>query len=466
MRLAMTRIVAPPRAPHRRFVRERTEVVPAPGPAGLYSGEPDTCRRSLRGFLPVMLQLGLLVAVAEVYNLEGRGFQLLLGIATAALPIHYLLPFRLKKPFFVAASVVGLAWVFGLETAAVVLPVAVGLIGLCMAPLPWRVRVGGVAAAALTLALVRGGAIEADLPSPVLPVLGTMFMFRLIIFLYELKHAKASEPASDVLSYFFLLPNYCFLHFPVVDYRTMQRGYFSGEVHAVQRDGLRMMLRGFVHLLLYRFVYHELLITPEQVAGPGSLGRFLVCNYLLYLHVSGQFHVACGMLHLFGFKLPETHHHYLLATGFTDYWRRINIYWKDFMVRVFFNPVAFRLKRRPQWQALAAATMVVFVATWFLHAYQSFWLSGSWHFSVPDALFWGVLGVLVLVNVQLDARRSRARRLKKAADPTRWESARLGLVRGAKVLATFTTIALLWSLWTSPSLDAWLAMLRRGLGMS
>ena len=43
--------------------------------------------------------------------------------------------------------------------------------------------------------------------------------------------------------------------------------------------------------------------------------------------VSGQFHVACGMLHLFGHALPETHRRYLLAESFTDYWRRINIYW-------------------------------------------------------------------------------------------------------------------------------------------
>ena len=111
--------------------------------------------------------------------------------------------------------------------------------------------------------------------------------------------------------------------------------------------------------------------------GPAGLAAYLVCNYLLYLRVSGQFHMACGMLHLFGFQLPETHHHYLLATSFTDYWRRINIYWKDFMVRIFFNPVVFRLKRWPQPAALAAATAVVFLATWLLHAYQSYWLRGA-----------------------------------------------------------------------------------------
>ncbi|MGZ3387943.1 MAG: hypothetical protein ACXVB5_23990, partial [Isosphaeraceae bacterium] len=199
-----------------------------------------------------------------------------------------------------------------------------------------------------------------------------------------------------------------------------------------------------------------------------SLVGYLVCNYLLYLRVSGQFHMACGMLHLFGYQLPETHHWYLLATGFTDYWRRINIYWKDFMVRLFFNPVVFRLKRWPQPAALAVATVTVFLATWALHAYQSFWLRGTWGLTAPDALFWGVLGVLVLVNVQLDARRSRnrpaARSRARATDAaTRWIEMRLLAIRGFKTAATFTTIALLWSLWSSPSLAAWLDMMHRGL---
>ena len=119
-----------------------------------------------------------------------------------------------------------------------------------------------------------------------------------------------------------------------------------------------MMFRGTVQLLLYRLVYHDLVIGIDQVVGLGRCSRFLTTNYLRYLHVSGQFHLAIGMLHLFGFSLPETHHKYLLASSFTDYWRRINIYWKDFMVRVVFNPVAFRLKRRPQWLALLAATAV------------------------------------------------------------------------------------------------------------
>ena len=192
-----------------------------------------------------------------------------------------------------------------------------------------------------------------------------------------------------------------------------------------------------------------------------SLACYLVCNYLLYLQVSGQFHIACGMLQLFGFQLPETHHHYLLATGFTDYWRRINIYWKDFMVRVFFNPVVFRLKRWPQPLALLIGDHFGLSGDMDLACYQSYWLRGSWGFSVPDALFWGILGGLVMVNVQLDARRSHRKGLVSSrAQPDR-PSAMLA-VRSVKVAATFTTIAVLWSLWSSPSLAEWLNMLKRG----
>ena len=439
---------------HRRFFPS-TE----PERAGLYPNEPANCRRDLRQFLPIVAHLGLLLAVFKVYRVEGRAFQLLVALALATLPVHYLVPYRWKKPLFVTVSIAGLALVFGPLCAGWVVGAAALLITVCRLPLAWGIRVATLAALAVAIAWIRPTPLAAAVPESVWPVLATMFMFRILIYLYELKHAKAPEPWVDTLSYFFLLPNYCFLHFPVVDYRTLHRGYFAREIHTTQRAGLAMMFQGTIHLLLYRLVYHDLLIPAEEVQGLASLARYVACNYLLYLRVSGQFHMACGLLHLFGFQLPATHHHYLLATGFTDYWRRINIYWKDFMVRLVFNPVVFRLKRWPQPAALALATVVVFVTTWALHAYQSFWLRGVWGFSGPDALFWGILGALVLVNVQLDARRPRGR-VNKAPVSL------LGrLVRGAKITATLTTIALLWSLWSSPSVAAWVDLMKRGTSL-
>ena len=395
-------------APHRVYL-PIPKSSPTPRFPRLYPGEPETCRRDFRKFLPVWGHLALLLAVIKVYRVDpNRSLFLLTALATVALPIHYLLPYRWKKPAFLAISIVGLFLVFGLMPGLAIVLVASSLIGVCRLSIAWSARVAIVATAGLGLGVLRALTLSRgyELTDVALPILGSMLMFRMILYLYEIKHAKGQEPLVDSFGYFFLLPNYCFTLFPVVDYRTLGRSHFSTDVHTTQLTGLRMMFQGLVHLLAYRFVYHELLIKASDVHSPATLAAYVACNYFLYLQVSGQFHIACGMLHLFGYQLPTTHHHYFLASSFTDYWRRINIYWKDFMIRVVFNPVAFRLKRKPRWVCLAVATTAVFFATWILHAYQMFWLRGTWGFSVPDALFWGILGALVLVNVQIDARKT------------------------------------------------------------
>ncbi|MFO0954409.1 MAG: hypothetical protein U0835_25265 [Isosphaeraceae bacterium] len=454
--------------PHRRYVAAgaaEAEVSESDRPrfAALYPGEPEACRRDVRSFLQILAHLGLLFALFKVYDVETRVFQRLLIVTIAALPAHYLAPFRWKKPVFLGASLLALACAFDAATTLTVAGVAAVLIGVCYLPLAWAARAALVAAAAFLCALARSGALNVDsvIPPHAWPIVGTLFMFRMVIYLYELKHARSPEPLADTLCYFFLLPNYYFWLFPVVDYRTMQRGHFARDVHETMRAGLRMMFRGTTHILLYRLVYHKLVVPTDEVSGPLGLATFVVCNYLLYLHVSGKFHIACGMLHLFGFSLPDTHRRYFLASSFTDYWRRINIYWKDFMVRVVFNPVVFAMKRQPRPLALAVATAAVFFVTWVLHAYQSFWIRGVWGFSVTDTLFWGVLGLLVLVNVQLDARRSNL----KARDRVEADGPRALAVRSLKTAGTFATLALLWSLWTSPSLSAWLSLLGRGVGL-
>jgi alginate O-acetyltransferase complex protein AlgI len=443
--------------PHRRFRPVATSI--SAGSRGLYAGEPENCRRGRREFLSIMAQLVLLQLVFDAYRLETRAFRALVLLATAALPVHYMVPYRWKKPLFVAVSIVGLVLVNGLPTAGGVLAVSAVLLVATAAPLSWWARVGVIATVAISLAVLRSraGSVAEAVMTGVIPVVATMFMFRMIVYLYECKHARGREPLVDTLSYFFVLPNYVFPHFPVIDYRGFQRCYFARGIHEIQRAGVVMMSRGTVHLLLYRVIDRLLLVSADAVHGPLSLAGYLVFNYLLYLRVSGQFHMACGLLHLFGFQLPETHHNYLLATGFTDYWRRINIYWKDFMVRIVFNPVVFGLKRWPRPAALAVATTVVFVVTWLLHAYQSFWLRGIWGFSAPDALFWGILGVLVLINVQLDARRSARKGGGASQSPLRLA------LRAVRIAGTFVTIAVLWSLWSSPSVKAWLDLIRRGL---
>ena len=95
-----------------------------------------------------MVHLGLLLAVFRVFRIEGWAFQTLVTIAIYALPVHYLLPFRWKKPLFIAVSIAGMAWVFGPATSACVLTGSALLIGTCFLPIAWRWRAAIVAALA------------------------------------------------------------------------------------------------------------------------------------------------------------------------------------------------------------------------------------------------------------------------------------------------------------------------------
>src|SRR5262249_43440240 len=130
----------------------------------------------------------------------------------------------------------------------------------------------------------------------------------------------------------------------------------------------------------------------------------------------------------------------------TDLWRRINIYWKDFIQKIFFFPVSFRLKHWGPIRAIATATVVAFFATWVLHAYQTFWIKGTWAFSWQDTVFWWVLAGLVVVNTLSEVNGGRQRSLRKTQRTMRDE-----LGHALPVIGTFVTMCLLWTLWSTDS---------------
>jgi hypothetical protein len=247
-----------------------------------------------------------------------------------------------------------------------------------------------------------------------------------------------------------MAPNLCFPLFPVVDYQTFRRQYFDAPSLEIYQNGMRWISRGVIQLVLYRLVYHRFPNDPGTVRDLGDVIQFILATYFLYLRVSGTFHIAIGLLGLFGWRLPETHHLYYLASSFNDYWRRINIYWKDFMMKLVYYPSFFRLRRVGNTVALVGATAAVFLATWVLHSYQWFWLRGGWPISLLDVLFWGILGVLVIWNALRESKRGRKRAVGQR---TTWSWS-----QAWRTLGTFTALCLLWSLWSAESLGGWFVL--------
>ncbi|MGI9430602.1 MAG: SGNH/GDSL hydrolase family protein [Myxococcota bacterium] len=401
----------------------------------------------LAPFVSAAFQFGLLILVIREFEIESRAFLRLAVLAWCGFVVHHFLPRTFRLPFFGVLSLAGIFMIFGAANGAWLIGTGLVLIGLLHTPVPYFGRIALVAGAAAILWALRAGWVETALPPVIFPILGSMFMFRLIVYAYDLKHRSAPFSFWHAISYFFLLPNVCFPLFPVVDYKTFCRSHMSGDDMIAYQRGVFWMLRGCVHLILYRIVYQNLAVDPGSIDSGMAAVQLVVTTYLIYLKVSGSFHLIVGMLQMFCFHLPATNQNYFLATSFTDLWRRINIYWKDFILKIFFNPTYFPLRKKyGETTAIVGATCVAFFATWILHSYQWFWIRGALPWRWQDAAFWALLGVLVMANMLWESSRGRKRSLKKK-QPT----LRDGVVRGLQTLGMFTFMCLSWSVWTAES---------------
>lgn len=401
----------------------------------------------------VAVQFALMVFIIRWFELESAAFGDVVALALAGFIVHHFLPPRLRLPFFAVLSIASIPLALGYQLGACVIGGGLLIIAICHLPWPLKWRLVPLAVVVLVLAELRGGLLNPPISKMAWVVLGSMFMFRVIIYLYD-QHFKAA-PFSfyRATSYFFMLPNVCFPLFPLVDYKTFCNTYYNDAPLAIYQKGLRWMLRGLVQLLIYRWLYQSVLVDPLDVTDLAGVAGFMLTTYLLYLRVSGSFHLITGLLHLFGFNLPETHHLYLLSSSFTDFWRRINIYWKDFIQKIFFYPAYFRLKHIGPVKAMLLSTLIAFFATWVLHIYQVFWIRGTIAFPWNDTLFWWALTALVLVNAYYEVKRGRQRAIDKAK---RTFGANLGLA--LRTVGTFLAICTLWAIWSTESTDdlAWL----------
>ncbi|MCG3119047.1 MAG: hypothetical protein ALAOOOJD_01375 [bacterium] len=405
-------------------------------------------------FLSLAIQVGLLVLVVRQFQLENRVFyEKIMPLAFGGFLIHYFLPQRYRLPFFIVLSVVGIYAALGFPNSLWLIGLGLLLIGICHLPASLAVRVTLLLAMAAMLVVLRLGQIKVAWAGVVLPILASMFMFRLMVYLYDLKHQKGKTSLPHALAYFFMLPNVVFPLFPVVDYSTFCRTYYDSDRHQIYQKGINLLLLGIIQLMFYRAINYYWMLPPEDVKSLSDLAQYMTANYLLILWLIGLFTLVVGMLHLFGFNLPKPMQRFFLAASFTDFWRRANVYWKDFMQKVFFYPLYFRLRKLGATSRLLLALAVVFVCTWFFHAYQWFWIRGSFLFSAPDMLFWAIFGVLVIANSILENKRGRQQALgQRALAFTEI------VVLALRVMGLFFIVTVLWSLWTSTSVADWVAL--------
>jgi hypothetical protein len=411
---------------------------------------------ALAKFFSILVQLGLLMLVIREFQLENQAFYVsILQLTFYGFIFHYFLPDSQRLPFFLFLSLAAFVGVLGIGNGLWIIGIGVVLIVIGHLPVPFYARILGILAVGGGLMLARAGQIVTPIPSVIWPILGSIFMFRLIIYLYDLKHSKKPLNPWSSLSYFFLFPNVVFPFFPVIDHTTFVRTYYNRDQFQIYQSGIKWIFIGTIQLIAYRYVNYYLVRSPDEITTAYQFILYMLANFLLYLRVTGQFHIVVGLLQLFGFNLPRANERYLLSSSFTDLWRRANIYWKDFMQKIFYYPtfVWLNKKKVSPTTSLIMTMIIVFLATWFLHSYQWFWLRGAFLFAGYDILFWGLLAVLVLGSTLYEARKGRTRTLGQQVWTLR-DVVKLGISNAA----TIFVLTFLWTLWSSTSIMEWLSL--------
>ena len=298
-------------------------------------------------YILISLQLISLVFISYLYDLESlMSLSKLLAVATVGFFINSALNKEYRQYFFGILSLVLLTVVIGWKSMLVVFVLGT-LIVLIATFIKNKVL------KYTTLLLIFGGLAYLLITKPewiqahlvILAILGTMFMFRLSLFLYDKNYEKDRPSFIKDWSYFFMLPNMTMMLFPVVDYKLFLNRYYDADAIKIYKKGVQWVALGVFHLVVYRFIYYFLLLPPSEVTDAFSFWHYSVTNYLLIIRLSGLFHISVGVLCLFGFNLPRVFDNYFLASGFADLWRRINIYFRDYVIRLFYYPMFFKIRK-------------------------------------------------------------------------------------------------------------------------
>jgi len=400
----------------------------------------------------ILSQLFAVILIVKWYDIESfiNLYELLL-VTAGGFIVHSFLPREIKIYFFGILSLVLLTFLVGLTNMSAILLIG-SIITLSSAliqnkPLKF-----------ILLGIIFGGLVYLMVSKPdwiqphiaVLTILGSMFVFRLSLYLYDTNYQREKAPLIKDWTYFFMFPNMALLLFPVVDYKLFQKKYFDEDSLRIYKKGVQWVVLGVFHLVVYRFIYYYLLLPPNEVKDTLSFWHYASTNYALIIRLSGIFHISVGILCLFGFNLPRVFDNYFLASGFSDLWRRINIYFRDYVIRLFYYPIFFKIRKIGDLNAKVLTILFIFFMTWFLHSLQWFWLRGFFPIRMVDVVFWGIFGILVAANAIWETKKSR-----KRPDTKSWTYA--GQMT-AQIMGMFLFMSVLWSIWSSTTMGSWLAV--------
>lgn len=239
----------------------------------------------------------------------------------------------------------------------------------------------------------------------ILPILGSIFTLRAVLYAIELKKNPSLWGWRETVSYFLMLPNFTLLIFPLISYESFCNGLRSEPKFETYTKGLFFISSGALQFVLYKLISYYFYFPFEKVHSVGELSQFLVFNFLLYIRISGSFHMIVGALCLYGIDLPRINNFYLFSTSFIDFWRRINIYFRDFVIKFIFHPCYFYFKKLGHRRSFFLSIILVLFGSWFLHGLIYLFAFGKFRFTPGESIFWLIWGFAIFISSYYEEKR-------------------------------------------------------------
>jgi len=401
----------------------------------------------------ISLTLILLIWICNFYNLEvNLGIPKLFTIALLGFLFNHFISnkyqFWLLFTLGVAASFV----VLNPLNVLILYLVGIILFFLLDPQLAKKIRIIMLIGVVAVLTYIRSQYNFDFVQSRMWVILASIFIFRTIIYFKRTVEIKDDVPIVMRFNYFFLFPNIFVPLFPIVDYKDYITCLSKKEERNIQIDGINLICLGVIQLFIYRILYTYFLPNLGNITNLKTLLIYIGINYLLVFRLMGMLNVSVGILRLFGFNLLEIFNNIFIATSVSDFFRRLNIYWKEFLLNHFYYPLYFRFRKLGMFRALGISAVITFVFNWFFHAYQWFWILGTSPIRWTDTIFWTLFSIVAIVEMLYQAKNPK----KSKNEFVQW------LLWPIKVMLTFSFIAVIWSLWTSPGLSFWFQTVSNG----
>ena len=239
--------------------------------------EESSIKFNLSKFFLITFQLALTLLVVYLFRLEEQnGLLLIILPLFISFVIHSLLPVKYRSAFFVLSSIIAFGFVLGTVNTLILVSMALFIIGITQLPISFSVKTILLLVSAVGLILLRLNFIPTLWAPLVMPVLGSMFMFRMILYIYEMKKSDLKCSIWMKLQYFFMIPNVSFPLFPIVDFKTFLHTYYDQDQYEIYQKGIQWIIRGVVQLLLYRIIYMYFVSSPSKVVDTGTLIVYLL----------------------------------------------------------------------------------------------------------------------------------------------------------------------------------------------